>query len=326
MAAVRTLPFSAALAVWVALGLLAALYGNWIGLGGHNFAVTLAVLLALLAGQIFFASANLAERTAARLGREAALACALVPVVLYAAYALETQTATLARLSLVTVYALAPALLLFSARGRPPGTWQDYAAAVALWLPVEFRWLFAAWSSAGEFRYVLTTLTAINAGTASFLLIRRLEGIGYTVAWGRRWGWVVLGHFAVFAALAIPFGQAIGFIAFEPHAGRVKLLPVTLTGTLLFTAWPEEFLFRGLLQNLLEKSLRSRLAGLLVGAGVFGLSHINNLGFPNWRYVLLATLAGLFYGRVWQKTGSIFASALVHTLVNTAWGLLFRTR
>jgi membrane protease YdiL (CAAX protease family) len=228
-------------------------------------------------------------------------------------------------MALVSAYALLPALLLSSVRGRPPGAWQDYAAAVALWLPVELRWLLDVWPLSGEFRYVLTTLLAINAGIAGFLLVRRLDGIGYAVAWGRRWSWLVLGHFAVFAALAIPLGQAIGFIAFEPHAERVKLLPLTLAGTLLFTAWPEEFLFRGLLQNLFEKSLRSPLAGLLVGAGVFGLSHINNLGFPNWRYVLLATLAGLFYGRVWQKTGSIFASAVVHTLVNTVWGLLFRT-
>ncbi len=321
----RILPFSAAMVAWVVLGLVAAFYGNWIGLGGRNFAVSLAVMLSLLGVQIFFASANLAERTAARLGREAALGCALVPVALYAAYALGIQEATLGRLGIVAGYALVPALLLSSVRERPPGTWQDYAAALVLWLPVEFRWLLGVWPVPGEFRHLLTTLLAINVGLAGFLLARRLAGVGYTVGWGRRWERIILGHFAGFAAIAILLGQAIGFIAFDPHWERLKLLPVTLVGTLLFTAWPEEFLFRGVLQNLLQKSLRSPLAGLLAGAGVFGLSHINNLGFPNWRYVVLATVAGLFYGRVWQKTGSIFASAVVHTLVNTAWGVFFGT-
>ncbi len=84
-------------------------------------------------------------------------------------------------------------------------------------------------------------------------------------------------------------------------------------------------MFRGLLQNLLARTLGSARAGWLLAAVIFGPAHINNGGFPNWRYVILATIAGIFYGRAWQKTGSIFASALVHTLVNVTWHLLFRT-
>jgi membrane protease YdiL (CAAX protease family) len=40
---------------------------------------------------------------------------------------------------------------------------------------------------------------------------------------------------------------------------------------------------------------------------------------------LLGSIAGLFYGWTWRKSGSIFASALVHTLVNTTWHFLFLT-
>ena len=58
---------------------------------------------------------------------------------------------------------------------------------------------------------------------------------------------------------------------------------------------------------------------------LFGFSHITNGGFPNWRYAILATIAGLFYGWTWRKTGSIFASALVHALVDALWHFLFRT-
>ncbi len=325
MATMRTIPFSAALVVCGLLGLAAAFYGNWIGLGGRNFAVSLGVLIALLAGQILFASAELASGAAARLGPAGALACGFAPLAIYTVYAAGTGTATAGWMLAIAAYTLAPALLLAPVRGQRAGTWADYAAALALWLPVEFRWLGGVWAASGEFRYLFSTLLAVNTAIACFLLLRRLQGVGYSLGWGPRWGRVIVGHFLIFAALAIPLGAAIGFIAWQPNPERLPLLPVTLVATLLFTAWPEELLFRGLLQNFLEQSLRGPRAGLLAGAVVFGLSHINNLGFPNWRYVLLATLAGLFYGRVWQKTGSIFASALVHTLVNTVWGLLFRT-
>ncbi len=57
---------------------------------------------------------------------------------------------------------------------------------------------------------------------------------------------------------------------------------------------------------------------------LFGFSHITNMGFPNWRYVILASIAGLFYGWTWRKTGSIFASAIVHALVDLLWHFLFK--
>ena len=55
-------------------------------------------------------------------------------------------------------------------------------------------------------------------------------------------------------------------------------------------------------------AMTSRLVTLLVAAVIFGLAHLNNGGFPNWRYASLATLAGLAYGSAWRKTRSIFAS------------------
>ena len=46
---------------------------------------------------------------------------------------------------------------------------------------------------------------------------------------------------------------------------------------------------------------------------------------PKTLYALLATIAGIFYGSAWRKTGSIFPAAIVHALVDTTWHLLFRT-
>jgi len=84
-------------------------------------------------------------------------------------------------------------------------------------------------------------------------------------------------------------------------------------------------LFRGLLQNLLARSTKSDLAGWWTASVLFGFSHITNMRFPNWRYVILASIAGLFYGWTWRKTGSMFASAIVHALVDALWHFLFRT-
>jgi membrane protease YdiL (CAAX protease family) len=80
-----------------------------------------------------------------------------------------------------------------------------------------------------------------------------------------------------------------------------------------------------LLQNFLSKASKSDLAGWWTASVLFGFSHITNMGFPNWRYVILASLAGLFYGWTWRKTGSIFASALVHGAVDATWHFLFHS-
>lgn len=60
------------------------------------------------------------------------------------------------------------------------------------------------------------------------------------------------------------------------------------------SATPEEFLFRGLLQNLLSRMLTSDAYGWICASVLFGFSHITNYHFPNWRYVLLASIAALF--------------------------------
>ncbi len=90
-------------------------------------------------------------------------------------------------------------------------------------------------------------------------------------------------------------------------------------GIFLFVAITEELFFRGLLQNLLEGSLRSRYGAQAITAVLFGLSHIRHAPFPNWRYVALATIAGWFYGSAYREHRSLMASATTHALVDTLW-------
>ncbi|HEY1216051.1 MAG TPA: CPBP family intramembrane glutamic endopeptidase, partial [Bryobacteraceae bacterium] len=87
----------------------------------------------------------------------------------------------------------------------------------------------------------------------------------------------------------------------------------------LFIAVLEELFFRGFLQNLLEKSLRSHWLGQLIASGIFGLFHILHAPFPNWRYVLLASVAGWFYGAAYRSGGTLLSSVLAHATVDTVW-------
>jgi membrane protease YdiL (CAAX protease family) len=195
-----------------------------------------------------------------------------------------------------------------------------------IWVLVKFGPTHQLWPYPnGRLGYLLTGMVAVNTAVASFLLIRRCKGIGYSIGWGNRWGLYVLGSFLVFACIAIPLGISMRFIAFAPHWNKWFTYVGLSLAIFMFTAWPEELLFRGLLQNFLSRASNSEMAGWWTASVLFGFSHITNLGFPNWRYVILATIAGLFYGWTWRKTGSIFASALVHAGVDAVWHFLFRT-
>jgi membrane protease YdiL (CAAX protease family) len=157
----------------------------------------------------------------------------------------------------------------------------------------------------------------------AFIFVRRTPGIGYEFAWAKNQTFAVCVGILVMMVVAIPAGLALRFLHWAPgHAGWASLPLVTL-GIFFFTAWPEEFIFRGLLQNMLSRTFKSENSGWIVASVLFGLSHIANGFFPNWKYALLATFAGFAYGWTWRKTGNIFASAILHCVVDAVWHALF---
>ena len=164
---------------------------------------------------------------------------------------------------------------------------------------------------------------ALSTALVAYIIVRRMEGIGYAVEWGRGFAFNVGFHFVVFAAIAIPLGIKIGFLTFAPSFTAARMVGAPI-GILFFTAWPEEFLFRGILQNSLTRTFRNQWVGLAVASVIFGFSHILHSPVPNWKYVLLATIAGIFYGRTWMKTGSLLPGTIVHALVDISWHVLFR--
>ena len=312
--------------LWAALCLVAAFYGNWSGFGARPFAATLAAFAILLAGEICLASLGIREPLVRATGPQGGAMVALWPLGAYVLYAAGTGSLTWLRIGIAAAYILTPLALAASAHAAKPGAWQDYATMLAVALPVRLGWLHRLFPYP-EFRlgYILPMLLAINVGLAAFVFVRRMDGIGYSMGCGWEWAITAALCFAAIAVIDIPLGIAIHFVRYEPGAAHWRALPLDLLSIFAFTGWPEEFLFRGLLQNALRKSLRSENTGWIAASIIFGLSHISHGIFPNWRYVLLATIAGLFYGLAWRRTASMFPAAIVHTLVDTTWHLFFRT-
>ena len=312
-----------AAAVWAAVVLLAAFEGFHFGYSGYRFATALGVAAALFGFELFLAAPAVFGTVFTALGHRGAVLTVLVPLfaVLFYCFTVSGNW----KYGLIGAgYAVLPALLLAGSAGKTPGTWTDYAAAVVIWLPVESRWMYRLFPYPPQLTHTLTILLALSTGVAAFVVLRRLDGIGYRVESKRGDGGIVLTHFLFLAAIAVPLGVSIGFVSYDPSVARLRSLPVALIGITFFTAWPEEFLFRGVMQNLFSRTFRNQWAGLAVASVVFGLSHILHAPFPNWRYVLLATIAGVFYGHAWMKTGSLLPGALVHALVDISWHLLFR--
>jgi membrane protease YdiL (CAAX protease family) len=317
--------------VWGILGLWGALcaaavgYAMWQGYGGRAFAAAVGTFVVLLLGMLLFAAKGV-ERGFAGFGAGGGFLLGAGVFVVYVAYLVGTGGFSIERAGMMGAFVFVPLGLAVSAGRAPAGAWQDFLIVAGVWVFVKFgpsHWL---WPYPGaRLAYLMTVLVAVNVAVAGFVVVRRANGIGYSIGWGKNWGWYVVGSLAVFGCIAIPLGMAMRFIAFAPQWSRLSALLFTSVAILFFTAWPEELLFRGLLQNFLARASKSDLAGWWTASVLFGLSHITNMGFPNWRYVILATIAGIFYGWTWRKSGSIFASALVHAGVDAVWHFLFRT-
>lgn len=313
--------------IWALVVVAAAIAGAWMGFGGRAFAVALSVAAILFAFEFCLAAPGVLDPARTWLGGHGRYLAPIVPLFAVIIYTFAAEP-SLKWMLAGAAYAVIPSLLLASAAGKPPGAWEDYAAAIFIWAAIwptpPYRMLYHIFPYPPPLTHTLSILMALSTGVAAYILLRRLDGVGYAVEWKRGFGWNFALHFVVLAAIAIPLGLKMGFLTFDPTLSRIRSLPLAAVGILFFTAWPEEFLFRGVLQNCLSRTFNNQWAGLLIASVIFGFSHILHAPVPNWKYVLLATIAGIFYGHTWMKTGSLFPGALVHALVDLSWHILFR--
>ena len=164
----------------------------------------------------------------------------------------------------------------------------------------------------------------VDAGIYGFLAIRRLVGVGFDLR--LRLADLRIGgrEFAFYAPIAIALGLLLGFLHLHAYIPTVSHVVLGWVFTFFFIAVPEELFFRSWMQNLLERRFGQHWA-LLTTAVLFGLSHFNKRAAHfNWRYVVLAALAGIFYGRAWRQERRVGASAITHASVDTLWSLWLR--
>jgi membrane protease YdiL (CAAX protease family) len=231
---------------------------------------------------------------------------------------------------LVLVYTFAPVLAAFlQGPGAQPtrSRWLDFAIILMLWLPLEF--------SAGQhlipkpaqgFLHSVAYGIAILLALTIFLGFRALPGMKFNLPSARDLAYG-LAAFLVCTPILIAAGRLLGFIPpfhapAHPSAGGIgRTFGLIFVGTAL----PEEILFRSLIQNWLMQRYGFTLPMLLVSAFIFGCAHLDNgpQPLPNWRYMILATIAGIAYGKAFQKSNSVFSSVTCHALVDATKHIFF---
>ena len=182
------------------------------------------------------------------------------------------------------------------------------ASALLYFLP----WPKAPTPIIGELAWLRTLLFAV-------LLFRRpvLSPYGFFPSkeeWRQGVKW-----FLLFIPVALAIGIPIGFAKLRTlpeDPARILLAVVgTFLGHFIFVALREEVLFRGMMLPKLQAAVGAT-PGLLAGAVIFGAVHLPFGQFPNWRFAAVAAVAGWFYSKSYEATGSIRSAMVTHALTN----------
>ncbi|HTT66305.1 MAG TPA: CPBP family intramembrane glutamic endopeptidase [Bryobacteraceae bacterium] len=289
------------------------------------------VLAILLLAVLSFLCPTVQKRVRASLeARPASLfAVPAALTLLFSALAMASRAFSVRLALLVLVYTFAPVVAAFIQPPRLAGkpTWLDFAIILMLWLPLEF--------SAGQpliprpvqgFLHSVAYAIAILLGLTIFLGWRALPGMKFHLPSARDLAYGAAAFLAA-APVLIACGRLLGFIPpfHAPAHSSPGRIGATFGVIFVGTALPEEILFRSLIQNWLMQRFGFTIGMLFVAAFIFGCAHLDNgpQPLPNWRYMILATIAGIAYGRAFQKSSSVFSSVTCHALVDATKHIFF---
>lgn len=228
---------------------------------------------------------------------------------------------------LIAIAALTPAALRVWPR---PSNWADLAVLATLGLVIDLGLLNRGWpfglsdamlwpAGLGGFPKMMMA----NVALYGYLVVKPIDGVGYDLV-PQIDDWKTgLREFLFYAPIVLTLGVLLHFIHWQGLMKRPQEFPAAWIFTFVFVALPEELFFRGLVQNLLERHM-GKLRALGLASVLFGLSHFNKGALFNWRYVLLATIAGIFYGRAWLSRRRLFASSVTHATVDAVWSIWWR--
>jgi membrane protease YdiL (CAAX protease family) len=318
---------------------LATLAGVWVAAAGAAYlysrqsdvpwSLALTVLPAFLIEIAFYLAPGFegARNAFDRLGN-AWVRAALLTVSAVIPYLLATlRTDTFSLLSLVELAFAAIVVAFWYAEGKRS------LAADLLFLAIA-----AAVSLTGFFGHVypklaphlpldiLGRLMWIRLGIMAVLSIRGLDDARFGFIPARREWRIGVEQYLMFLPVGAALAYFTGFARFNPIADVWWKFPGKAVGLFLGILWVvalgEEFFFRAFLQRELARN-HGNVAGLVAASVLFGAAHLWFRGFPNWRFALVAAVAGVSYGIALMRSGSVRAGMVTHALVVTTWRVLF---
>jgi membrane protease YdiL (CAAX protease family) len=289
------------------------------------------IIAALLALVPYVAAGFFPARFAAWVRGLPLLVKTLLPSLLCVPYTLVSVDRGMFSARWLALYAIVPvamaAVLSLSGSGRVGrfGDWPEFLILAILGLAVDLRWCESAWPAHLS---IFNKVLLLDAGIYAFLAVRQLDGVGFDLRLRLRDIAVGLREFLFFFPFALGLGLWLGFLHLHTFGSEIGGVLLKFAGAWIFTfffiAVPEELFFRGWLQNLLERRI-GHSRSLFAAAILFGLSHFNKrTAFFNWRYILLAAIAGVFYGRAWRSNRRVGASSVTHATVDSVWSLWLR--
>jgi hypothetical protein len=251
-----------------------------------------------------------------RRGRAVAIGAALlIPYVVYGTGTGAWTALSFAKLLIIAAFALG--IYASAPVNSQKLSWQDVAVMLIIVVPMYTGFHRYIWT-APVYLDVMARLFSVALAAFAVLSMRPLADVGY--AWRLEVGdWTEgLKQLLFFTAIGLPAGFVLHFIGWHPRGEGIAAIALSFAGIFLFIAVAEELFFRGILQNLLEKSIVNKYMARGIASIIFGLSHIHH-GFPNWRYVIMASIAGWFYGTAWHNRRSVVSASVAHALVDTLW-------
>ncbi|HZS05949.1 MAG TPA: type II CAAX endopeptidase family protein [Blastocatellia bacterium] len=194
-----------------------------------------------------------------------------------------------------------------------------YAALlIGIWLILDYR-IYAFVHRRG---YPFVALALVIVG---LVLARRCHIREVRLRWPGLRDWKVVAVTILALSLTlIPLGHALSFVHFNPVWPQIRRALVEAIPIYLIVALPEEIIFRGVIQKSFQNKFGNPALAVTVSSVLFGLAHLHKGNpVPNWRYALLASLAGAGYGLAFRKRG-LMASSITHALLDVIWRAFFR--
>lgn len=297
----------AALAIiWLAGGIAAYIYSQQLTIPAR---IAVPVAVAFLVEISLYATLNASFWTPTRLW--------ISSFASYLVYAIPTGQFSLRNLALLTV--LTGAAIL----------WMHYAPA-GLAPDLAFLGLFAAVYIAKIPQSIfaepapkvqtpaIAQLLCFRLVVSLLLRYRTHADLGFGFIPTRTDWRIGLRYFLYFAPVAAAGVYLLEFRAFRLATSFWWRAPLTFIGILWVVALGEECLFRGLLLHRL-RALMPPTPALVIASLAFGAVHLWFPPFPNWKFVILASAAGVFYGMAYLEARTIRAAMVAHALTVTAW-------